>query len=327
MRESRVVRQVLQIGVLCAVLALSALSVTLVSAQDDTRYFEATKHNVSGEFLRFYDQHGGRAIFGYPLTREFDENNHRVQYFQRARMELYTDRPEGSRVQLGLLGEELGYTQSPIPESEIPPPNHPDKSYFPKVGHTVSFAFLEFYRANGDAEIFGYPITEWIIEPNGRIVQYFQRGKMEWYPENPPGRRVQLGMLGTIYVEQYVDPVHKKAEDPGIPSQTAPEPTKDPEIKPSSMTELRMMATLKRPIIGMDGEQTVYVYVLDQDNHGVPGVSVEIEVQYQDGRTDRFPLEATNSNGYSQFAFGIGSPPPGRVAIVKLSVCYGDLVV
>ena len=51
-----------------------ALSPLSLAQTTDTRYFEETEHNVSGEFLRFYDAYGGRAIFGYPLTRVLTEN-------------------------------------------------------------------------------------------------------------------------------------------------------------------------------------------------------------------------------------------------------------
>jgi predicted cupin superfamily sugar epimerase len=330
MRKANIPKQIVRIVLLCTVFAVGVLPALWVLAQEDARYFEETGHTVRGEFLRFYERYGGRAIFGYPLTRAFADNGRQVQYFQRARMELYSDAPEGQRVRIGLLGEELGYTQSPIPESEIPPPNHPDKAYFAETGHTVSFAFLEFYRNNGDAIIFGQPISEWIIEPNGRIVQYFQRNKMEWYPENPPGQRVQLGMLGTIYVEQFVDPIYKEREASPIPKRTPPATPIEPDFGTAVTTpvvnELSMMTTLKRPIIGLNSQQTVYVYVFDQDNHGVAGASVEIEVQYQDGRTDQFTLGATNQNGYNQLEFGIGSPSPGYVVIVKLNARYGDLV-
>ena len=91
-------------------------------------------------------------------------------------------------------------------QHEVLPFTHPDKRYYPETGHTVAFAFLEFYEDHGGPALFGYPITEWIIETNGRIVQYFERVKLEWYPENPPGQRVQPGMLGVIYVEQYCRP-------------------------------------------------------------------------------------------------------------------------
>ena len=326
MRQTIHQKRNLQVAILCVVLALSTWPTLWVSAQgEDTRYFEETGHNVSGAFLAFYDLHGGRAIFGYPLTRPFEENGRLVQYFQRARMELHGD-AQGERIELGLLGQELGNSQSPIPVSEIPPPTHPDKRYFHETGHTVSFTFLEFYLDNGGVDIFGYPITEWIIEPNGSIVQYFQRAKLAWYPENPPGQRVQLGMLGTVYVEQYVDPTYKEREDAAVLSETPVPPTPTPRPVPEGVTELRMMSTLKQPIIGPDGKQTVYVYVFDQQDLGVPGASVDIEVQFQDGRTEQHSLAGTNSNGYGQLEFGFGSPAPGLVVIVNLSAHYGDLV-
>ena len=177
----------------------------------------------------------------------------------------------------------------------------------------------------GCRHFFGYPITEWVIEPDGRISQYFQRAKMAWYPENAPGTRVQLGMLGTIYVEQYVDPVHKDPEPREISSGTltdAPVPTVDA----SRVADLRVRATLERPIIGVRDKQVVYVYVTSQDGHGVPGASVALVIQYQDGRTDQVSLEPANENGYTQLEFETGSTSLRERVIVKLSARYGDLV-
>jgi hypothetical protein len=283
---------------------------------------------VSGPFLRFYDQYGGRAILGYPLTREFSENGRVVQYFQRVRMEQHPENPEPYQVQLGLLGEELGCRQAPISESEIPPATHPDKRYFPETGHTIAFAFLEFYDYNGGLDVFGYPITEWIIEANGRIVQYFQRGKMEWYPENPPGQRVQLGMLGTIYVDKYVDPIYRERESPYIRTEAdlpTPTPTQGVWDPSPSVAVLRVMATLKYPIIGLRGTQMVYVYVLDPDGHGVSGAWVDVQVAYKDGRQESYSLPLTDANGYTQIEFPIGNAAPGYVVIVNLAARYGEV--
>lgn len=287
----------------------------------DARYFEETGFTVSGQFLQFYDAHGGRAIFGYPLTREFQENGLWVQYFQRARMEKHPENPEPYRVQLGLLGDQLGYRQSPIPTEEIPLPTHPDKVYFPETGHTIAFAFLDFYRNNGGLDIFGYPITEWIIEPNGRVVQYFQRAKMEWYPENAPGQRIQLGMLGAIYVEQFVDPIHRQREPLGI-LPTTPTPQ---TISSDRLKEIQVTVTLKYAIIQLEGIQTAYVYVRDQDGHGVPNMLLNMQVVYGGGRQENFSLGPTNANGYVEYSFSIGSPPPGLVVIVNLSTQYQSL--
>jgi hypothetical protein len=311
-------------AVLCGVIALLALSGPRTAAQEPTtRYFEETGHNVSGEFAQFYDQHGGRTIFGYPLTREFSENGRTVQYFQRVRMELHPENLDPYKVQLGLLGDELGYRTPPILESAIPPAGHPDKRYFAETGHTVSFAFLDFYDHQGGLDVFGYPITEWIIQENGRIVQYFQRGKMEWYPENPPGQRVQLGMLGALYVEKAVDPIYTQREDP----QVEPEPAQPADeeaariVSRSDVIGMRATVTLKHAVIGLNQTQTAYVYLFDQNSQGLPGVPVEVEVQYQDGQVDRFSAQ-TNGNGYCQVDFDIAKSAPGYVVIVHLNASY-----
>ena len=73
----------------------------------DRRYFEATRHSLSGDFLRYWEAHGGVAIFGYPISEPFDQNGRLVQYFERNRFELHPQLPPEYRVQLGLLGKDL----------------------------------------------------------------------------------------------------------------------------------------------------------------------------------------------------------------------------
>ncbi len=52
--------------------------------------------------------HGGLAIFGYPISDQYTENGHTVQYFERQRFELH---PEFAgtpyEVLLGLLGNKI----------------------------------------------------------------------------------------------------------------------------------------------------------------------------------------------------------------------------
>ena len=315
------------LAALCALVLLANALAPVANAQTtDTRYFEETQHNVSGAFLRFYDAYGGRAIFGYPLTRVLIEDGRQVQYFQRARMELDPDDPTES-VQLGALGVELGYTQPPIPPDRIPPAGHPDKRFFHSTGHTLAFAFLEFYDNNEGPVVLGDPISEWMIELNGRIVQYFERGKLEWYPENPAGLRVQPGMLGTIYVEQHVDPIYTEREEPYLRG-APPLPTPSSEDAPPvalAVTELQLLVTLKHPIIGLNGTQTIYAYVLDQGDQGVEGATVEIEVIYRDGTVERLAGVVTNDNGYIEADLQIGQPAPGYVVLVNLVARYEGL--
>ncbi|MDY6877913.1 MAG: hypothetical protein SWK90_17150 [Chloroflexota bacterium] len=68
--------------------------------------------------------------------------------------------------------------------------------YFVETGHYVCDEFLEFYDKRGKSEIFGFPLTEAFKDHAlGLQVQYFQRARMEWHPNNPAPYRVQLGLL------------------------------------------------------------------------------------------------------------------------------------
>ena len=72
------------------------------------------QHNLSGAFYQYWQTHGGLAIFGYPISEEFQEVSHTdgktytVQYFQRNRFELHPEfAGTPSEVLLGLLGVDI----------------------------------------------------------------------------------------------------------------------------------------------------------------------------------------------------------------------------
>jgi len=83
------------------------------------RYFQETGHGLHNAFFTYWTENGGLDLFGYPTSEELEENGVIVQYFQRARLEYRSDRPEGSRVQPGLIGDELlvrrGWLPPPVP--------------------------------------------------------------------------------------------------------------------------------------------------------------------------------------------------------------------
>ena len=80
-----------------------------------------------------------------------------------------------------------------IVDADAPQPSCPGASaILPETGHTVRGEFLDYFNQHGGLRIFGYPITEQ-FSLNGRAVQYFQRGRLEFYPENQAPQRVRLG--------------------------------------------------------------------------------------------------------------------------------------
>jgi hypothetical protein len=76
-------------------------------------YFPQTGHSVKQPFLGYWQQQGGVAIFGYPISEELPEINpsdgkvYTVQYFERARFEWHpTFAGTPNEVQLGLIGKQ-----------------------------------------------------------------------------------------------------------------------------------------------------------------------------------------------------------------------------
>jgi hypothetical protein len=77
-------------------------------------YFAQTGHTLGGVFARYWQQNGGLAIYGYPISEVFTEINpddnrpYQVQYFERARFEQHPELVGTcSEVLLGLLGNQL----------------------------------------------------------------------------------------------------------------------------------------------------------------------------------------------------------------------------
>lgn len=85
--------------------------------------------------------------------------------------------------------------------------SNPDSQYFPQTGYTVEGEFLEKYQSASDPTlVYGYPITNAFVAPDispsaGLQIQYFQRARFEYHPENAPGDRVVVSPLGTYLYE------------------------------------------------------------------------------------------------------------------------------
>lgn len=234
-------RRLLNILVIFSVLlGLGALGAPPVQSQGarvaGCRYFPGTGHNVQSEFLAFFDRYSGGTLFGQPRTEALVQNGVTVQYFERVRMELHPENPAQYRVQLTLCGDLLGYRQPPIPSQDIPPFSNAQRRYYPQTGHTLSYVFLQYYDSHGGLDVFGYPISEMVNE-RGFVVQYFQRGKMEWHPENAMSSQVTLGALGNEYIlrtyvsQQYVAPVASLCGLTSV-SPSVPIPTPTPMALP-----------------------------------------------------------------------------------------------
>jgi glucose/arabinose dehydrogenase len=161
-------------------------------------------------FLSYWNAHGGLPQFGYPLSPEVAEVSptngqlYITQWFERNRFEYHPEN-KGSpyEVLLGLLGHDLAKGR----ESEGPfrPLNNPPASNclsFQETGHTLCGTFRQYWEQHGGLPLYGYPLSEEFTElsPTNHqpyTVQYFERNRFEYHPENKGSPyEVLLGLLG-----------------------------------------------------------------------------------------------------------------------------------
>ncbi len=186
-------------------------------------YFPQTGHSLAYGFKNFWQTSGGLPVFGYPLTEEFSEVNldtgqsYTVQYFERQRFEYHPEyKGTPYEVSLGRLGvadaQQRGLATT-LPFSPLAriPSLASGCQYFAPTAHTVCGSFLKYWSSHGlefndsgtsfreSLALFGYPISEPFADPaTGLTVQYFERARFEYHPENAgTPYDVLLGLLGT----------------------------------------------------------------------------------------------------------------------------------
>jgi glucose/arabinose dehydrogenase len=179
--------------------------------------FPETGQTVSGIFLDYWNQHGGLAQQGFPISKVFTETSdldgkrYLVQYFERAVFEYH---PEQTDPQYQVLLSQLGtfrYSQKYPDGAPDQQPNSSDGSVlFAETGHRAGGRFLQYWQEHGGLAQQGYPISDEFTEIsdlNGQpyTVQYFERAVFEYHPENAgTAYDVLLSQLGTFrYKEKY----------------------------------------------------------------------------------------------------------------------------
>ncbi|WP_448576923.1 hypothetical protein [Thermomicrobium sp.] len=186
------------------------------------RYFPETGHYLANGFRHFWEQFGGASIFGFPLSEEFDEYDPdtgrfwTVQYFERARFVWIPESPIArDGVVLDHIGVELAHQlglasarafRSPAPASDRAAMT--TCRAFSETGHELCGPLLDAWLHIGSSVtasmppdqaallITGLVISEPTVLPDGTIVQYFERARLELRPQAEPERAVSLGRIG-----------------------------------------------------------------------------------------------------------------------------------
>lgn len=308
------------------------IPVVTYAQEPERRFFPESGRTVIGPFLQFFDEHGGLEIFGPPISEELVEDGVRVQYFRNLRLELHPENPRPYRVQPGLLGDLLGKSQPPIPSALIPLADNSDERYYPETGHTVKQGFLAFFDYYGGLDLFGYPISEMIVEADGRVTQWFQKAQMEWRPAHAGGQ-IRLAPLGeTVYRQRYPRLAQAPTETPesavvqsfGLDMDTSAPPGIMAGLTPKT---LKATISLENAVTGgfNPGYQQVFVYVTDENDVGVTDAIVRLTVMSLDGK-HIIAMPPTDRTGLTKLAFEIGRVEPGSNVIVSALASYGGQV-
>lgn len=279
-----------------------------VEAQDiSSHYFAETGHSVRGDFWQFYNTFpNAQLIFGYPLTEAFTDldTGRQIQYFSRARFEFHPEYPEGQRVKLSNLGENLY-----LPGGGTLNIYTPVGCRVFANGKSVCYAFLNFFDQYGGEAAFGLPVSGFEFA-DGRIVQYFQRARFEWYPEFGEGQRVVLADIGRIYFDAI-------QEDPNLLTPVKP----DNQIQ---VLSIQARAFVWKAITLPTDTQTVYVVVQDQTLSPVKDASTVVTIYWANGVPQSVSLP-TNQYGVVILPFEVRDQPYGSLVTVRVDVYYQEL--
>ena len=184
--------------------------------------FPETGKTVCGRFLQYWQEHGGLAQQGYPISGEFEERSdidgktYVVQYFERAVFEHHPENQPPYDVLLSMLGRFELEANYPNGAPDLPPPMTPGAGlFFPETGKTISNLFLQYWQEHGGLAQQGYPISSPMPEtvtPGSAplLVQYFERARFELHPETGDIPSVLLSRLGAERFESrylYGEPV------------------------------------------------------------------------------------------------------------------------
>ena len=180
------------------------------------RTFGETGFTVANHFLSTWNAAANPLfIYGLPISQPFIEESistpgeyYRVQYFERAVLE---ENPDLAGTSYYVQGRLLGTASVAMRRTEpafLPVANPGDGTYDSISRHTLRDTpapFRDFYLRNGGLRVYGRPLSEQTQEVNkadGKTywVQYFERQRLEWHPdEADPRFRILLGLLGREY--------------------------------------------------------------------------------------------------------------------------------
>ncbi len=300
------------------ILTLSFLAPVQANAQIDITVscFKETGFCMAGRIKEYWDQNGGLAVFGFPISNQHQElvegKPFQVQAFQRNRFELHPENQRPYDVLLGRLGvvrlEQQGRDWTKFGKSAGGPAT-PDCLAFSTTGQNVCGDFLNYFRTHGlefdgaagksfpeSLALFGYPVSPPVVETNGSgdtvQTQWFERARFEFHPNNPDPYKVELGLLGSEVKDAAAPP----ATTPPPPPATTVACNNVPALKSAIIYPSQCMTkgtVFWMSISGFQANERVGYWLNNPDGLPVAGTRTTYDI----GPTGSVNLDAFSTSG------------------------------
>ena len=179
------------------------------------------------------------------------------------------------------------------------------------LGTEDTILYAAAFDANGGVEQFGYPISGFEYHEN-KIVQYFERARLEWQPWRAEGYRVVISDLGRAYFDNL-------GEDPALLAPASPL-----NNAPRVITELRIRAFVWKAVTLSNDDQMFFVIVQDQNAQPVSGASCTAVVNWPNGAKDS-TIITSDTNGVGVVSLAFQNQPYGSLIYTDISCTYNNL--
>jgi hypothetical protein len=234
---------------------------------------------IEGRFREYWEQNGGLAVFGYPISAATEqttaEGTFLTQIFERNSFELHPEQARPYDVLLGRLGDvrlkQQGRDWNTFPKGQ----QTTGCRWFAETSHSLCEPFKSYWEGRGlqdpaldqygrSLALFGLPLSEPAMETNATganvMTQWFERGRLEFHPNNPPDFRILLGLLGRETTSGNT-PAPNPAPDPNAQCANIGTPV-DAVIEPNCV---RYGETFDVVTYGWDAFQPLGFWITDEN--------------------------------------------------------------
>ena len=266
---------------------LAGMAVVAVTVRGDIapqfNYYPETGHIVREPFLTSFNTGGGVEMFGYPISDAYYTEDDTLVQTFQRAQMQLTVRG----VELAPIGTRLHFGQ---PDPTIP----------------VAEPLVSYYQAHGGTDYFGLPLDEARSEQN-LLIQDFERVRLV----RDPGGNVRLAELGTMLLAAFPAP------------DTSGRAALRLSGTPTPPVAVHLNLSIEKPTIGIDGIQTIYLYVEDGAGQPVSGAQALAVLRY-DTATAELVLNLTDERGLTSATFKTPQATPGSRVVVEMHVLVGE---